>query len=1463
MRSKLRRARVEGYLALVYPAILVAPAILVVAVVVPRFEGKASPERSTTVARETAGVAADQIERTQPVVHASAVESYGKLPLGFEINKGQTDSRVKFLSRGSGYSLFLTGDEAVLALRKQVQNANGKSQMAKGVWERWSSYPAAFPRVFRSPAAAQGSADLFSKSAAFPPFFRPPAAEWRDESVPFTATNNEPKTTDALLRMRLVAANPNPRIVGMDQLPGKSNYFIGNDPKNWRTNVPNYAKVKYANVYPGVDLVYYGNQGKLEYDFVVQPGADPNSIQFAISSGEQVGSRQKAVGRTAQPQDSEPESQSSIDNRKSSIAAPLHVNATGDLVVGTDGGEMIFHKPVVYQPATYDELRSTNGGGRDLVEGQYVLRGDNRIGFQLADYDRRRPVVIDPVLAYSTYLGGSDGDQGEGIAVDASGNVYVTGSTGSSNFPTTPGAFETTCGGGAFVTKFSAGSALVYSTYLCGGYGAFGSALAVDVSGNAYVAGGTTSPDFPTTPGAFQTTLRGTEDAFVSKLDASGSVLLYSTYLGGANSYNRVGGATVDSSGNAYVVGWTAASDFPITPRAFQTTFLGNSTAFVSKLNPAGSALVYSTFLGSASASGIAVDASGNAFVTGEVEDASEFPVTPGAFQTTSGGARPGTPIDAFVSKLNPAGSALVYSTFLGGSGSDQGNGIAVDGSGNAYVTGWTESSNFPTTPGAFQDPSNSGSFVTKLNPAGSTLVYSTSSIGGGNAVALNGFGNAYVTGGTYNPNFPTTPNAWEITFGGGNGDAFVSKLNAVGSGLLYSTYLGGRNGDGGDSIAVDASGNIYVTGHTGSANFPTTPGAFQTTYGGGYSDAFVAKISFPDVPFLVLTPRSLSFAPQATGTTSVVRKVRLRDVGAKPLDVTTIVASGDFAQTNDCTGTIAPAGFCTLSVTFTPTATGIRTGAVTITDNAAGSPHMLPLTGTGGIPAVSLTPASLTFPAQWVGTTSPAQPATLKNTGSGPLSIVSITGKTPSGDFAQSGNCGSTVNPGASCTLNVIFAPTGGGTFSGSIIISDDAPDSPQQLSLAGTGLGPVFGPAPFTFNTLAQGLDGNLYGTSGRQFFPTQGTVFKVTPAGTVTTLYNFGYGDELYAGLVLGTDGNFYGTTSGTVFQITSGGVLTTLHTFEGSDGYLPEAALVQGTDGKFYGTTSLGGAYNLGTIFRMSSGGAFATVHNFQYLPHPQAALVQASDGNFYGATANGGTANGCGVVFRITPSGAFNSVHQFGCTDGAYPEGALVEGSDGKLYGTTAAGGASGNGIVFRVGRLGGGFATLHSFASTDGSRPGTGLIQGSDGNFYGTTWVGGSSGCGTLFQITPAGTLTTLYNFNCTTDGFLPYGAPVQHTNGTLYATNGVGQVFSLNVGLGPFVKTVPAAGTVGEPVTILGTNLTGATSVSFNGTGATFTVVSSSEITTTVPTGATTGQVQVVTPSGTLLSNVGFRVVP
>jgi len=725
-----------------------------------------------TIVRPPAAHAAGR--ETSALAKPQVVEAYGHLPLSFEANQGQTDRRVKFLSRGSGYSLFLTGDEAVLALKKSEGSIAGDRQLKPAV-----------------------------------PSAEPPA----------------------VLRMRLVGANLHAKVSGLEELPGKSNYFIGNDPKKWRTNVPNYAKVKYANVYSGVDLVYYGSHGQLEYDFVLAPGADPRQIALDVEAG--------LVPAQGHPQ-----------------GVPLRIDANGNLVVGTEGGEVIFHKPIIHQPG----LPSAAGSSlvtlhSSLVEGRYRLEGESHIRFQVGPYDHSKPLVIDPTLAYSTYLGGS-GVEGRavieyfapfgGIAIDASGNAYVTGDTDSSDFPTTPGALQTTFGGfvDIFVTKLNAaGSAVLYSTYLGGSDLDYGAGIAVDASGNAYITGQTASLNFPTTPGAFRTAFGGGRDAFVSKLNAAGSALLYSTYLGGSD-YDEGDGIAVDASGNAYVTGDTFSSDFSTTPGAFQTTFGGFVDIFVSKLNATGSALLYSTYLGGSSDDrglGIALDPSGNGYVTG-ITASSNFPTTPGAFQTTSGGGW-----DAFVTKLNAAGSALLYSTYLGGSGNDYGFSIAIDASGNAYGTGLTGSGNFPITPGAFQTTC-CGVFVTKLNAAGSALAYSTYlGDGDGSGIAVDASGNAYVTGDTGSSNFPTTPGAFQTSYGG-SVDAFVSKLNAAGSALLYSTYLGGNDYDAGSGIAVDRSGNAYVTGTTGSPNFPTTPGAFQTTYGGNF-DAFVSKFSF-GMPF-------------------------------------------------------------------------------------------------------------------------------------------------------------------------------------------------------------------------------------------------------------------------------------------------------------------------------------------------------------------------------------------------------------------------------------------------------------------------------------------------------------------------------------------------------------------------------------------------------------------------------------
>ena len=458
------------------------------------------------------------------------------------------------------------------------------------------------------------------------------------------------------------------------------------------------------------------------------------------------------------------------------------------------------------------------------------------------------------------------------------------------------------------------------------------------------------------------------------------------------------------------------------------------------------------------------------------------------------------------------------------------------------------------------------------------------------------------------------------------------------------------------------------------------------------------------------------------------------------------------------------------------------------------------------------------------------------------------------------------------------------------------------------------------YPYAGLVQGTNGNFYGTtsglntSANSISP--GTVFKITPSGTLTTLYSFcsqsgcADGDHPLAGLIQATNGDLYGTTGyggandtcqyngnvgcGTVFKITPSGTLTTLHSFNGTDGWLPFAGLVQATDGNFYGTTDEGGAnacpppFNgCGTVFKITPSGTLTTLHSFNGGDgsEPLGGLVQATNGDLYGTTESGG-ANGDGTVFKIILGGTLTTLYSFcsqsGCTDGAYPcMGVLIQATDGNLYGTTLGGGANGAGTVFKI-TPSGTLTTLYSFCSqsdcTDGVGPLEGLVRATDGNFYGTTGYGGafndncppSNTCGTIFKITPSATLTTLYNFcsqsGCA-DGWLPFAELVQATNGKFYGTtlyggaNNYGTVFSLSVGLGPFVETLPSYGKVGTAVKILGTNLTGATSVTFNGTGAQFTVVSKSEIKTTVPTGATTGPVEVTTPKGTLKSNVVFRV--
>jgi hypothetical protein len=926
------------------------------------------------------------LQKASRATTARVIESYGKLPLTFEANAGQTDPQVKFLARGAGYTLFLESDKAVLALRSATQKSRHEN---------------------------------------------------------------------AVVAMRLVGSNSEARIEAADELSGKSNYFIGNDPKQWRTNVPTYAKVKYAGVYAGVDLVYYGNQGQLEYDFVVAPGADPKVIALDLG------------------------------------AAGLRIGKNGDLVVKLDGGEIRFHKPVVYQL----EQKADSSGNRTLIDGHFGITRKNQVTFQIANYDKAKPLVIDPMLSYSTFLGGSGSDQGVGIAVDSSGNAYVAGNTTSTDFPTTLGAFQPALRGfrAAFVTKLNpTGTALVYSTYLGGSGYDFGYGIAVDSSGDAYVTGSTSSTDFPTTPGAFQTTCSGSclnSDGFVTELNPAGSALVYSTYLGGSAS-DEGSGIAVDASGSAYVTGGTRSSDFPTTPGAFETTCSGSICVFVTKLDPSGSALVYSSYLGGGNdfGQGIAVDATGSAYVTGFTYSTA-FPTTPGAFQTTCGGGC--TAGNVFVTKLSPSAATLVYSTYLGGSYflgiPTYGQAIAVDAFGSAYVTGRAGSKDFPTTPGAFQTAwpggDNEHGFVTKLNPTGSALVYSTF-LGGldgggdvGAGIALDASGSAYVTGYTYSINFPTTPKAFQVSCEQHAVCATITQLSPTGSALVYSTYLGGRTTgsvvDGfGQAIAVSTSGDVYVTGFTDSSSFPTTPGAFQMACGackGNAFNAFMASFA----PGVLISPLGLNFNSHQVGSPSAAQIATLTNTSGVTLNISSIgvsgTNSGDFAMSTRCGNSLAPGASCEISVIFTPTAAGSRTAEISVSDDVVNSPQTVSLSGDGVWPMVKLSPTSLTFPTQVIFTTQ-IQTLTLTNSGIGNVQVTDIA---VTGQFSRKTTCPGNLVAGASCTISVTFMPTINGILTGSLTITDSAHDSPQVVSLSGISTYLQFSPSSLNFGTQPVGTN------------------------------------------------------------------------------------------------------------------------------------------------------------------------------------------------------------------------------------------------------------------------------------------------------------------------------------------------------------------------------------------------------
>jgi hypothetical protein len=843
-----------------------------------------SPARHHKAALATAGDRASQ--PVTPAVRGRVQANFAALPLAFEENKGQTDAQVEYMARGNGYTLFLTASDAVFSL-SSASAANRTSSIRRGTQLQAKNLP---------------------------------------------KQSNTQKDSTAVVRMQVAGGNALAKVSASGQLPGKSNYFIGNDPSKWQEDVAHYARVSYQDVYPGINLAFHGAQRQVEFDFVIAAGANPAPIGFHFTGAQRI-----------------------------------KTDVSGNLVVSSAAGDVLLHKPVAYQD---------QNGARQPVDAQFALKANNQVSFELGNYDHTRELVIDPSVSYlySTYLGGSGDDEGQAIAFDSTSAAYVTGETASANFP---GASNSLIGSAnVFVTKIAPdGSSLDYSTYI-GGHGTSGdsgNAIAVNLtSGVAYVAGGTTSSDFPATGGAFQTTLKGEANAFVCELGPTGA-RTYCTYLGGTGTDTALGIALAsDSSGDVYVVGKTSSTNFPTSSPLQGSLGSGNvSAGFVTKLNSTGTApLLFSTYLGGSStgdlAGAVAVGPSNNnVYVTGQTFSTS-FPTTAGVYQTACRSCTGGNS-NAFVTGINPTGSAYIYSTFLGGNSLDTGDGIAVDSTGSAYVTGSTNSTNFPTSSGAFQTTYGGGNdaFVTKLKADGSApLVYSTflggSGFDAGASIGLDSSNNAYITGQTNSSPFPTV-GATQSALGGGF-DAFVSEINSSGTALVFSTYLGGSGDedDGGNygAVAVDNAGaSIYVTGNTVSTNFPTQspyPYSGGNANGGG-NDAFVVKYSQPTTPSFTLgatTPSAVS--PGSSGSSTVTLTA---DNGYSSAVNMTCSVSGSGSPLPACSAS----SFSTNPVT--PTSSGATT-TLTITTTGASAATFVPrnIFYAMGLPILGLSLVGMSF---------------------------------------------------------------------------------------------------------------------------------------------------------------------------------------------------------------------------------------------------------------------------------------------------------------------------------------------------------------------------------------------------------------------------------------------------------------------------------------------------------------------
>jgi len=826
--------------------------------------------------------------------------------VNFEANVGQFASETKYVVRGSHYNVLLTPSDVVLKFPTEVKAG--------------------------SPAAA--------------------------------------------MKVHILHADPNTNPEGRNPLTSYSNYLIGNDPLKWRTHVPQFGEVWYPSVYPGVNLVYYGNGGELEFDFVVAPYARTDQIAFSIDG----------------------------------IGAKSYLEKNGNLLVSLGGRRLLLQKPRLLQGESCLNEEQNDASRKSchaIAGGRFIIRrlghSVTRVSFSLPQYDHSQTLVIDPVVAFSTYLGTGGGPAG--MTLDSGGNIYIVGSTSSTDLPVTQNAFQKTAAGNSdlFIMKLNNdGSQIEYLTYLGGSDTEFPGGIAIDSQGDIYVTGQTYSTDFPLM-NPYQSQ-NSSASAFVSKLSADGSSLIYSTYLGGSPAVSSGNGIAVDASDEATIVGYTYDTNFP-TVNAFQpqhTNDNGDTDVFVTKFSADGSSLIFSTYLGGNEgdlAAGIGLDSTGNVYLTG-ITDSTDFPTTPGAYQTTPS-STPGAG-NSFVSEFSPTGS-IVYSTYLPGG---QTAAIAVNASGNAFVTG-AASKALPITPGAFQTSElGADAFVTEFNSAGSALVYSTflggNDIDNGMAIAVDSSNNAYVTGQTFSLNFPLQLPV-QTTAYGGVPNAFVSELNSTGSKLLFSTFLGGGAATGsgsqeGSAIVVDGDGNIYAGGGTNEPDFPTV-NAYQPTLV-GFGDGFLAKFMNEPAPAVGLNPASISFSPVVVNNTSAPQTITVTNVGMASLNISGILASANFSQVNNCNSAVAAGSSCSIQAAFAPSAFGANTGTISIASNATLFPEVVQLSGTGQDFIFNGTPGGQTISA-------------------GQSAILSLS-LGPEAGFAQKVSFSCTgAPPGATCTVS------------------------------------------------------------------------------------------------------------------------------------------------------------------------------------------------------------------------------------------------------------------------------------------------------------------------------------------------------------------------------------------------------------------------------------------------------------